>query len=64
MASFRSLNGRISSHFDNINLKVSAHVYFMVLSHSMRSKYKILKIDFCDNSTNEIYYSTTFVGAA
>ena len=29
-------NGRISSHFDSICLKLQAHVYFMVFSHSMR----------------------------
>jgi len=37
---FLSSNGRNSSHFDNIRLKFSTYVYFMVLSHSMGSKYK------------------------
>ena len=40
VANFRSSYDLISSHLDNICLKLSAHVYFMVLSHSMRSKYK------------------------
>ena len=50
MASFRSPNGRTSSHFENIGQKLSTHVYFMMLSHSMRSKHKILKKDFMTSS--------------
>ena len=48
MASFLLLNGRISSHFDIIRLKLPTHTYFVVLSHSMWSKYKILKFYFYD----------------
>ena len=57
MVSFRSSNGRISSHFDNVRLKFSNHVYFMVLSHAMLSKIKILKTDSYDIITNGIINS-------
>ena len=57
MASFfRSSNGRNSSHFDNIRLKLSTYVYFMVLSHSVGSKYKNSKKDFRDVITAELYW--------
>ena len=59
MASFLSLNGRISSHFSNIRLRLPTHVYFIVLSHSIGSKYKRSKNSLHDVITNELYcYST------
>ena len=39
----------------SIRLKFSTHVSFMVLSHSMRSTYEILKIDVRDVITNQLY---------
>ena len=40
MSGLLPLNGRISSNFDNNRLELSAHAYFMVLFHSMWTKYK------------------------
>ena len=54
MASFLSSNG-ISSYFDNILPKLSIYAYFMMLSHSMWSKYKNSKNSFNDVITNELY---------
>ena len=56
VASCLSLDGRISSHFDNIRLKLSTRAYFMVLSHSMRAKFEIIKIYFHDVVNNELFY--------
>ena len=33
-------NGRISTHFDDIHLKLSTYAYFEVRFHSILSKYK------------------------
>ena len=60
MARFLSSNGRISTHFDDIHLKLSKHGYFEVRFHSMLSNMKILKLDFCDNIIIELY---TCIGA-
>ena len=43
------------THLDTIRLKLSAYVYFMVLSHSMQSKYKNSINRFCDAITNVLY---------
>ena len=43
MASFLSSNGRVSTHFDGIHLKLSIHAYFDVRFHSMPSKYENTK---------------------
>ena len=40
MASFLSSNGRISVHFNNIQLKLLTHAYFDVHLHSILSKYE------------------------
>ena len=55
MASFRSSNGPVSPHFDNIRLKLGAVVYCMVPSLSVRSKCKTSKKIFYDVITNELY---------
>ena len=55
MAGFQSSNGHASSHIDNICIKLSTHVYFMVLSHSMWSRIKILKTDFHEVITNGLH---------
>ena len=55
MASFLTLNSSISSHHDNIRLDLSTNVCFMVLSHSMRSKYEVSDNTFYDVITNELY---------
>ena len=55
MARFLSSNGRISAHFHDIHLKFSTHAYFEVCFHFMLSKYEILKIDFHDVITHELY---------
>ena len=55
MASRLPLNARISAYFDNIILKFSTHVYFMVISPSTWSNIKILKIDLYGVITNELY---------
>ena len=39
MARLLSLNGRISSNFDTIHLKLSTHAYFTVFFHSTWSEY-------------------------
>jgi len=41
--------------FDYIHLKLSAHIYFVVLSHSMRSKYKNCRRKLYDVITVELY---------
>ena len=55
VASFRSSNGRISFHFDNIRLNLSTHIYVLVLAHSMLSNLKNSRSRFYDVITNEIY---------
>ena len=55
MASFLSSIGRISVHFDNINLKFSTHVHFDLRFHSMLSKRENSKIGFYEVITNELY---------
>ena len=40
MANFLSSNGRISTHFDDIHLKLSTNANFEVQFHSMKSKYE------------------------
>ena len=52
MASFLSSNGRVSSSFDNIRLKLSTHGYFEVRFHSVLQNIKILEMDFCDVITS------------
>ena len=47
MASFLSLNRRISTHFDGTHLKLSIRAYFEVRFHSMLPKY--------ENSKNRFY---------
>ena len=46
MASLLPLNGRIAFSFDTICLTFSTHFFFMLLSHSMRLKYKNSKNTF------------------
>ena len=41
--SFLFANGRISTHFDDIHMKLSTHCYFEVLFHCMLSKYENCK---------------------
>ena len=40
---FTIVNWSYSIYLDNIHSKLAKHVYFMVLSHSMRSQYKSSK---------------------
>lgn len=40
MASFLSSCGRMSSHFENIRLKLPTHVCFIVVPHSIWLKYE------------------------
>ena len=57
MESFRPSHGRISSNFDSGRITLSAHVYFMMLSHSMQSKDKNSKNRFNnDVITYELYW--------
>jgi len=53
-ARFRSSNGHISSHFNNIHVKLQTHVYSMVLFHSMRSRGKHSNNIVYDVITNEL----------
>ena len=55
MASFRSSNGLILSHFDDIPLKLSTQIYFMMLFHFMQSKYENSKNILYDVITNDLY---------
>ena len=55
LRSFLSSNGHISAYFDNFHLKFSTDTYFEVRFHSILQKYEILKIEFCDVITNELY---------
>ena len=56
MASFLPSNNRISPHFEISHLKLPTYAYFMVLSLIPCSQnIKLLKIDFHDVITNEIY---------
>ena len=55
VVSLLSFNGHVSSHFDTIYLKLSAHAYFTALFHSMWSKCKNSKNRFYDVITSLLY---------
>ena len=62
MERFLSSNGRISTHFDDIHIKLSKHGYFEVRFHSILSNMKILKLDFVTSSSlNPIHASGPFI---
>ena len=46
MASLLSLNRHVSSHLDNIHLKLSTYAHFALLFHSMLSEYENSKNKF------------------
>ena len=54
---FYIVKGPFSSHFDNNRLKLSAHAYFMLLSHLIWSKHNSCKANFYDVIINELYSS-------
>ena len=56
MSSFLSSNGRIFANFDNIHLKLSTHAYFEERFSFCCENTKILKIDFYDVITIELYW--------
>ena len=56
MAGFLSSNGCISAFFHNILLKLSIHANLKCAFTPCYQNIKILKIDFYDVNTNELYF--------